>query len=104
MSFMSTSIYLYFNLSINPKLTMPLCLVSDSSMFPKSINSYSGPKSPMSGAWSLEFIINPFENLLALDFQSPLDLFNTSSNFIKFDVILEISEVILEIPLESIDF
>ncbi len=83
---------------------MPLCLVSDFSMFPKSFSSSSGLKSPMSGAQSLEFIINPLKNLLAPYFQSPPDLFNTSSNFIMFDVILEISDVILKIPLESIDF
>lgn len=36
-------------------------------------------------------------------FKSPLDLFNTSSNFVMLDVILEISNVMPKIPLESID-
>jgi hypothetical protein len=56
----------------------------------------------LSGTWFLEYVINPLENLLALDFQSPLDLFNMSSNFVMPDVILEISNVIPKIPLDSI--
>lgn len=100
---MSSSIFLYFNLSINFKITMALCLVNYFSMFPRSCSSSSGTKSPLSGAWSPESIINSLENLLAPDFQSPLDLFNMSSNFVMPDVILEISNVILKIPLESID-
>ncbi len=48
-----------FNLFMNLKLTMPLCLVFDSNMFPRSYNPSNEPKSPLSGALSLEFLISP---------------------------------------------
>ncbi len=100
---MFSSIFLCFNLSTNLKLTMALCLVSDFNMFPRSCSSSSGAKSLLSGAWFPEVVINPLENLLAPDFQSPLNLFNMNSNFVMSDVILEISNVVPKIPLESID-
>ncbi len=62
-SFMSYLMFQYFNLSRILKLTMPLCLVSDSNMFPRLFSSSSGPKSPLGGTWFHESIINPLEGL-----------------------------------------
>lgn len=71
---MSYSIFQYFNSSKNPKLTMPLCLVSDSNMFFQLYNSFNGSKSPLNGTWSLESIFNPLEDLDAPTIESPSNL------------------------------
>ncbi len=100
---MSSLMFQYFNLSRILKLTMPLCLVSDSNMFPRLFNSFNGTKSPLSGAWFHEFVINPLEGLLTPNFQSPPNLHNLSSSFVMFDVIPKIFDVIIEIHFQSID-
>jgi hypothetical protein len=49
---------------MNLNITMPLCIVLDFNMFPRSYNASNGPKSPMVGAWFqfLEFTISSKNN------------------------------------------
>jgi hypothetical protein len=69
---MSSIIFQYFNYSTNPKLTMPLCLMSNSTMFPTSYNLFSGLKSPLNGTWLPKFVINPLENMDAKEMENLL--------------------------------
>ncbi len=87
---MSYSIFQYFNYSKNPKLTMPLCLLFDFSMFPRYYSPFSGPKSPLFKTWSPKSIINLNECLVASHLQ------NLDINFVVY-------EIISNIPLKSID-
>ncbi len=91
-----------FNHSMNPTLTMPLCHVFDSSMFPRSCNSSNGgPKLPLDGTWPKSTKLNV--NLVGTT-KSP-KLQNVSSCFaipkvlhkihdftvVNFDEIMELS-------------
>ncbi len=49
---MSLGLHAYFNYSQNPKLSSPLLLVSNSTMYPPSFFSSSGFNSLLKGAWS----------------------------------------------------
>ncbi len=89
--FAMSSILQYFNYSKNPTLTMPLCLVFDSDMFPRSHNYFdSGPKSPLAKAWpkSPEQIVNP------IGITKPRELQNPSFSFAVREVLPKIPNFI----------
>jgi hypothetical protein len=88
---MSFSIFQYFNYSKNPTLTMPLCNVFDSNMFPRSYNSSdSGPKSPLVGAWPK----SPKSNVSLVGTTKSLKLQNPSSFFAIPNFLPEIVELL----------
>ncbi len=100
--FAMSSILQYFNYSKNPTLTMPLCLVFDSNMFPRSHNYFdSGPKSPLARAWPKfpKQIVNPIGITKSRELQNPSFSFAVREvlpkilNFINLDLdeIMELS-------------
>lgn len=72
-------------------------------MFPRSYSSFSGSKSPLNGAWILESIFNPLEDLDAPTIRSPLDLQRAPPIQSLLDSSFEIPNDIIEIYHESID-
>jgi hypothetical protein len=100
---MFSSVFQYFNYSKNATLTMPLCLVSNFNMFPRSYNFFdSGPKLPLTKAWleSPKSNVNPIRATKSLEFQ------NVSSSFVILEVLpkifdaidIDLDEVLPEIP------
>jgi hypothetical protein len=102
---MSFSIFKYFNYSKNPTLTMPLCPVPYSNMFPRSYSSSnSGPKLPLAGTWPK----SPKSSVNLIGATKSLELQNPKSSFAIFEVLPKIPYVIdvdfNEIILEIVNF
>jgi hypothetical protein len=102
---MFSSIFQHFNYSRNPTLTMPLCIVSYSSMFPRTYNSCdSGPKSPLAGAWleSPKLNVNPVGATKSPKLQNPSSSFAIPEFFPKIPNVIDVDPN--EIFLEILDF
>jgi hypothetical protein len=82
---------------------MPLCLVFDSNMFPRSYNFFeSGPKSPLVGAWheSPKSNVNPIGTTKSLELQNPSFSFAIHEVLPKILNVIDVdpNEVLPKIP------